>query len=350
MLVSRVNDRAARAKAAKAVGLVLFFAFTASSFAADTLAQPSHTFLSPLGPIAEHQRDHFFRVIAWTSIAILPVFLFTPIILIRYRRSARATYRPHSAYNPKLEVFIWGVPIVIVIALAAQLWTATHRLDPYKPLPGDPVCVQAVGLDWKWLFIFPNEGIATVGELVVPVGRPVAMELTTDTVMQSFRISALAGQIYAMPGMRTALHFKASEEGETRGENTQYNGDGFPEQRFPVRAVPKADWLDWVQAVRESDLSLTDATYARIGIRGDLSTTGKAIGSETDGPIHLSAPSPDLFGRIMARYHTGAALDPSHQPGSDTYDPERSQLPEEPMVMHGAGAAGCGPMEHADHG
>lgn len=324
--------------------------FAVPAFATDAIAVGPHTFLQPLGPIAEDQRDHLIRVVAWTGVALLPVFLFTPIILIRYRRRGRASYRPNWEFNPILETFIWGVPITIVIALSVQLWSATHRIDPYNPLPGTPVCVQAVGLDWKWLFIYPEERIAVIGEMAVPVGQPVAVELTTDTVMQSFRISALAGQIYAMPGMRTALHFEASTQGETRGENTQYNGDGFPQQRFPVKALPEAQWRQWVETVRASGEQLTDERYALIGVQGDLAATREALGLRTDGPIYLTLTDSELFGRIIARYHTGAALDPAHQPGSSTYDPARATLPKEPMVMHGAGAIGCGTTRHATHG
>lgn len=330
--------------------LAVLLGWAAPGLAADTVAQGPHTFLEPLGPIAEDQRAHLIRVLAWTSVALLPVFLLTPIILIRYRRTGRASYRPNWEFNPVLETFIWGVPILIVIVLATQLWKTTHRIDPYNPLPGTPVCVQAVGLDWKWLFLFPDEGIATIGELAVPVGQPVAMELTTDTVMQSFRISALVGQIYAMPGMRTALHFEASEAGETRGENTQYNGDGFPHQRFPVRAISQAEWRDWVATVRSSDLVLTDETYAKIGIQGDLAATRTALGTSTEGPIYFSVPDPDLFGRIIARYHTGAAVAPAQQPGTTVYDPALAALPKDPMVMHGAGAVGCGTTGHSEHG
>lgn len=339
-----------RAFAVTVFALVACLALAVPGLAADTVAQGPHTFLEPLGPIAEDQRDHLIRVLAWTSVAILPVFLLTPIILIRYRRKGRASYRPKWEFNPVLETFIWGVPVTIVVVLAVQLWTATHRIDPYSPLPGTPVCVQAVGLDWKWLFIYPQEEIAVIGEMAVPVGQPVAVELTTDTVMQSFRISALAGQIYAMPGMRTALHFEASAQGETRGENTQYNGDGFPQQRFPVKALPEGQWQQWVANVRATGLELTDEVYAKIGVQGDLAATRTALGITADGPIYLSITDPNLFGRVIARYHTGAALDPAHQPGSDTYDPERAMLPRDPMVMHGAGAIGCGTTGHSTHG
>lgn len=333
---------------AAAVAVCTFLAMPA--FATDVLASGSSTFLQPLGPIAEDQRDHLIRVLAWTGVALLPVFLLTPIILIRYRRKGRASYRPKWEFNPVLETFIWGIPITIVAALSIQLWSATHRIDPYNPLPGTPICVQAVGLDWKWLFLYPEERIAVIGEMAVPVGQPVAVELTTDTVMQSFRISALVGQIYAMPGMRTVLNFQASEQGETRGENTQYNGDGFPQQRFPVKALPEAEWRQWVETARASTEPLTDELYAKIGLQGDLEATRKAIGSAQDGPIYLTLTDPDLFGRIIARYHTGAALDPAHQPGSSTYDPVQATLPKDPMVMHGVGAVGCGTTRQATHG
>lgn len=322
----------------------------AASLGAAETSSTTTSFLEPLGPIAEEQRRHFFRVLALTGIALLPVFLLTPIILIRFRRTGRAGYQPSWDFDIPLETFIWGVPIAIVTVLGTLLWTSTHRLDPYAPLPGTPVCVQAVGLDWKWLFLYPQHGVATIGELAVPVGQPVAMELTTDTVMQSFRISALAGQIYAMPGMRTALHFQADAPGETRGENTQYNGDGFPAQRFAVSALPDDGWRDWLAAGRNGDVALTDETYGVIAMRGDLAATRAALGLSGDGPIRMTVADPELFGRILARYHTGAALDPAAQPGSDGYDPAQAALPADPLTLHGAGAAGCGSTGHAGHG
>lgn len=340
----------------RAVGLLILtciagaFLGIGQAVAQEGILQAPHTFLEPLGPIAEEQRTHFIQVLLWTGVALLPVYLLTPIILLRYRRRGGATYKPKWEFSWGLEICIWGLPIVIVAALSVQLWDYTQRLDPYKALPGDPVCVQAVGLDWKWLFIYPDEGIATVGELAIPVDRPVSMALTTDTVMQSLRISALTGQIYAMPGMRTAMNFKASEEGDTRGENTQYNGPGFPEQRFTVRAIPVDQWNSWIAQVRSEGLPLSDENYARLGIRASQADTAEEMGITNGGPIYFNEVDPILFFRIMNRYHTGAALDLAQQPGSFSYDPASAQLPAEPMKMQGSGAEGCGNTGQHTHG
>jgi cytochrome o ubiquinol oxidase subunit 2 len=157
-----------------------------------------------------------------------------------------------------LHVLAWLVPAAIVGVLAVMTWTYTHRLDPYKPLAtaGAPLEVQVVALDWKWLFIYPQQGVATVNLLVIPVGRPVSFDITSDTVMNAFFIPQLGGQVYAMAGMRTELHLLADRAGTYFGENTQYNGRGFPYQNFEVLARPQADFDIWVSEVKQQGRSL----------------------------------------------------------------------------------------------
>lgn len=147
-----------------------------------------------------------------------------------------------------------GVPILIICILGFWLWHHTVRFDPYKPLGDNPLQIQVVGLDWKWLFIYPEQGVASVGEMAIPVDRPVSLTLTTDTVMQSFMVSALAGQIYAMPGMETKLNLIADRPGTTLGQNTQYSGEGFAQQKFTVHALPEADWNAWVNEAQRRRL------------------------------------------------------------------------------------------------
>ena len=209
------------------------------------------SFLQPMGPVAEEQFSHLIRVVGITMIVILPVLLGVPFILWRYRYSKpRGDYTPEWEFSKKLEYALWGVPVLVVAVLASWLWYSTDKLDPYETLGPDPLQVQAIGLDWKWLFIYPEEGIATVDELVVPVGRPVEITLTTDTVMQSLLIAPLTGQIYAMPGMTTKLNFSATRTGEAEGENTQFNGNGFGRQKFTVRALAPKDYASWVRGRR----------------------------------------------------------------------------------------------------
>ena len=163
-----------------AIGLFACLGAT-SAMASSTLQQ---SFLQPMGPVAEEQFSHLLRVVGITMIVILPVLVGVPLILWRYRYTKpRGDYTPEWEFSKKLEYALWGVPVLVVIVLASWLWYSTAKLDPYKTLGPEPLQVQAVGLDWKWLFIYPEEGVATVGELAVPVGRPVEITLTTDTVM-----------------------------------------------------------------------------------------------------------------------------------------------------------------------
>ena len=271
--------------------------------AAAMAAAPTQSFLQPMSATAQEQSAHLMRVIAVTMIVILPVLIGVPLILWRYRlRGAKAKYTPEWDYSGKLEWVLWGVPVLVIIVLAAWLWSFTSRLDPYEPVGQEPLQVQAIGLDWKWVFIYPEEGIATVDELALPVGRPVELTLTTDTVMQSMLIAPLTGQIYAMPGMTTKLNFAATRTGTAEGENTQFNGDSFGRQKFMVKALQPGQYGAWLSAVRGAPV-LDDATYRVLrrrsvlaGARTDLGLSKQAI------PIYFSAPDRSLFDRIVAKY------------------------------------------------
>ncbi len=217
------------------------------------------------GPIAASQ----WRLYVIVGIVLVfvagPVLLLTPLIAWHYRLSNKHNaFRPNWDFSWTLEGFIWIPPTGIVIGLGFLLWHYTHALDPYRPLASDQPAleVQAVGLDWKWLFIYPDQRIATVNQLVIPVGRPVHISLTSGTVMQSLLIPQLAGQIYAMAGMTTQLNLAASRPGVYRGENTQFNGAGFQNEKFDVVALPPADYDRWVARVRASAHPLDAAAYA----------------------------------------------------------------------------------------
>jgi cytochrome o ubiquinol oxidase subunit 2 len=262
------------------------------------------SFLQPMGPVAGEQFDHLLRVIGITMVVILPVLIGVPYILWRYRYAKpKGDYRPEWEFNSKLEWALWGVPVLVVVVLASWLWYSTAKLDPYEPLGPEPLRVQAIGLDWKWVFIYPEEGIATVNELTVPVGRPVELILTTDTVMQSLLISPLTGQIYAMPGMTTKLNFSAARTGEAEGENTQFNGDGFGRQKFVVRAVAPADYAEWA-ANAARDLTLDAPTYAVLRRQSVLAEARTDLGlAKSAEPIVMALGVNDLFDRIIAKYH-----------------------------------------------
>ena len=260
------------------------------------------SFLDPQGPVAAAQRTHFWIVIALSLVVILPVFVLTPIIVRKYRYGSDSTYRPRWSFSRRLEYIIWGVPFLIVAVLGYILWEQTYALDPYNPLPSDkkPLHVQVVGYDWKWLFIYPDQHIATVNKLVFPADRPLALELTSDTVMQSFFIPSLGSQVYAMHGMVTRLHLEADGPGRYRGENSQYNGKGFHTQRFTARAVSTTAFADFIENTRQQGRPLDRPTYQILDGRNTVPELNRALKGSHDGALRFSAIPDGLFSAIVA--------------------------------------------------
>lgn len=300
-------------------------------FASAQVAGASDSFMDPQGPIAAVQKTHLLRATGLILIAVIPVLLLVPLIALRYRRrkGGTAAYRPDWDFSAKLEFLMWGVPVVIVAILSFYLWKATHRLDPYAaPFGDEPALrVQVVGLDWKWLFIYPDLGIASVGELGIPVKQQVAMTLTTDTVMQSFMIPALAGQIYAMPGMTTQLHVVADQPETMQGENTQYNGRGFTKQKFQTVAMQPDEFDAWVEKVRGNGILLDPTTYQTLAMRTDRDEVQAALGTTQmpENALYFKLDDGDLFHTILHRYHSGKALPLDQQPGTTEFGQEASQ-------------------------
>lgn len=296
----------------------------------------AESFLQPMGPVAADQLRHLKIVTLLTLIAVVPVMVATPWILWKYRRSKpTGRYRPNWESNTVLESLMWGVPIVVVTLMGVSLWHMTFRLDPYKELGPDPLQIKVIGLDWKWIFIYPDEGVALVDELVVPEGRAVELTLTTDTVMQSLRISAIVGQIYAMPAMTTKLNFLAAEKGEAIGMNTQFTGNGFWKQKFQVYSVSQEEYEARMRKAQSSDLALTADTYAILAMQGTAEEAKKPLSIENrQGPIEMVLGDPKIFQRVLARYMVDR-MTPESQPGSPSYDPAKSPLPpapEKPMM------------------
>jgi cytochrome o ubiquinol oxidase subunit 2 len=249
--------------------------------------------LNPKGPVALAERDILFRALAIMMIVVVPVFVMTFWFAWRYRASRlKAHYEPEWE-SSTLDMATWIVPALIVASLGVHVWLSTHALDPYKPLqsPDKPVEIQAVAQDWKWLFIYPNEGIASVNELAFISKAPVSLKITSDTVMNSFYIPALAGQIYAMAGMQTRLNLSASEPGRFVGRNTQYSGRGFSDQHFIAIAKTPAEFENWVTQVRQSPQKLDAATYAAL-----------AKPSAAHPVTYYSGVEPGLFDAIIRKY------------------------------------------------
>ena len=305
-------------------GVVCAFAFPQFALASDS-------FMDPQGPIAAIQKTHLLRATALILVAVIPVLVLVPLIALRYRRrkASAAAYRPAWDFSAGLEFVMWGVPVAIVAILSLFLWQHTHRLDPYAANFGEEpaVRVQVVGLDWKWLFIYPDLGIASVGELGIPVKQQIAMTLTTDTVMQSFMIPALAGQIYAMPGMTTQLHLVADTPETMQGENTQYNGRGFTKQKFETRAMTTQDFSTWVDRVRANGIPLDESTYQTLAMRTDRDEVQAALGTDKmpANALYFTLEEGDLFRTILHRYHSGQPLPLDQQPGTAVFGQEAGQ-------------------------
>lgn len=208
--------------------------------------------LNPKGIVTFEERILLFDSLAMMLIVVLPVIIMSFAFVYQYRAANKnSTYKPLWCHSPLLETIWWGIPCVIIIVMGVMSWKATHKLDPYRPIDGHEIAynVQVVALPWKWLFIYPEQGVASVNELVLPKNKQVAFKLTSDNVpMSGFFVPQLGSQIYTMAGMQTQLHLLATQTGTFRGINAQYNGVGFADMHFPVRVVEEADFLQWIQA------------------------------------------------------------------------------------------------------
>ena len=231
------------------------------------LAGCNSVVLNPSGEVALQQRDLLLRSTVLMLLIIVPVMALTVLFAWRYRASNRnAKYEPDWHHSTRLELVIWAAPLLIIICLGALTWLGTHLLDPYRPLEKQktPLEINVVALDWKWLFIYPEYGIATVNELAVPVDRPISMRITASSVMNSLYIPDLAGQVYAMPGMETRLHGVLGRTGASQGFSANYSGAGFSGMRFGVSGVSDADFDKWVQDARAGASALTREDYLQL--------------------------------------------------------------------------------------
>jgi cytochrome o ubiquinol oxidase subunit 2 len=225
--------------------------------------------LNPKGLIAAQQRDLLILTTLLGVVVVIPVFILTFGIVWKYRASnVAARYLPDWDHSNKLELVWWGLPLLIITVLAVVTWNSSHSLDPHRPLQAsrEPLTIQVVALDWKWLFLYPEERVASVNYLQFPEDRPVRFVITADAPMNSFWIPQLGGQIYAMPGMTTNLNLIADEVGSYRGVSANLSGEGFAGMDFVARASSETDFNKWIASVRRSAPSLDDAQYAALAI------------------------------------------------------------------------------------
>ena len=249
--------------------------------------------LDPKGPIAAAERLILFNSTGIMLAIVVPTMLATLGIAYWFRASnQRARYMPEFTYSGRLEMLVWSIPIMTVLlrVVGGVTWIGSYDLDPRKPIPStaEPLRVQVVSLDWKWLFIFPDRGIATVNALTVPVGTPISFELTSSGVMNSFFVPQLGRQIYTMAGMVTRLHLQADQTGTYRGMSANYSGAGFADMYFQVDAVPAERFAQWVVATRTMGPLLDAQTYANL-----------AKPSQAVTPFSYRAVAPDLFNGIL---------------------------------------------------
>lgn len=205
--------------------------------------------LSPSGSIASQQRDLIVFTVVLALVVVVPVFVMLAVFAWRYRDGAKAHYQPEWADNKKLEFIWWGIPIAIIILLSVVTYITSHSLDPYKPIQSTKPAleVQVVALQWKWLFIYPDQKIATINDLTIPAGRPVHFNLSADAPMSAFWVPALGGQIYTMGAMNSQLHLIADHQGVYDGYNTNINGQGYAKMTFKVNALSDEKFETWVK-------------------------------------------------------------------------------------------------------
>jgi cytochrome o ubiquinol oxidase subunit 2 len=232
--------------------------------------------MSPSGDIAKQQADLITISVILMLLIIVPVMFLTVLFAWRYRKgNTKAKYEPDWDHSTKLELIIWGAPLLIIIVLGLITWITTHKLDPYRPLERldanrpiaastKPLEVQVVSMDWKWLFIYPELGIATVNELVTPVDVPVRFKLTSSTVMNAFYVPELAGMIYTMPGMETQMNAVQNKPIVSKGISSNYSGAGFSDMHFAYKGVPQAEFDAWVQKVKAAGGELNRASYLEL--------------------------------------------------------------------------------------
>ena len=246
--------------------------------------------LAPQGPIAAAQRQIMFNATGIMLAIVIPTMLATLGVAAWFRASnQRARYLPDFKESGRLELLVWAIPVMTIILTGGVAWVGSYDLDPRRPLASEvkPVNVQVVSLDWKWLFIYPEQGIATVNQLTVPAGTPVHFELTSSSVMNSFFVPQLGSMIYTMPGMVTQLYLQADHPGTFRGLSANFSGEGFADMRFAVNAVGSEEFSRWVDSVRSAGPVLDAQTYS------DLAKPSAAV-----APFTFRAVAPDLFNGI----------------------------------------------------
>ena len=250
--------------------------------------------LQPRGPIGQKERQLIIIGGLLALIVVIPVFIMATVIAVKYRESNhRAKYSPEYDHSRVFETLWWGIPIIIIGILSVVAWNSSHALDPYKALAVSqkPITIQVVALDWKWLFFYPQQDIASVNFVQLPVNKPVDFQITSDSVMNSFWIPQLGGQIYAMPGMKTQLHLMADQSGDYNGSSANISGRGFSGMTFTARASTQANFDKWVKMASRSPDPLNQTAYNKL-----------AQPSQNNPVAYYSPVGSSLYDNIMIKY------------------------------------------------
>lgn len=251
--------------------------------------------LDPKGIIASDEKLLLVTAVGLMLLVVIPVILLNFYFAWKYRASnTKAKYSPEFAHSTILEIVWWTIPIIIIAILGTITWITSHNYDPYRPLNSKvkPLVIQVIAMNWKWFFIYPDQNIATVNFVQMPVNVPVEFDITADAApMNSFQIPQLAGQIYAMPGMRTELHLMANHMGDFAGISANYSGIGFAGMTFTARATSQADFDTWVKNIQKSNKPLTADGYKQL-----------LLPSENNPVATYSAVPKDLFNNVLMSY------------------------------------------------
>ncbi len=277
--------------------------------AALSLAGCAGGVLDPQGPVGAQDAAILMDALLIMLVIVIPTIGMAFWIAWRYRASnTSATYLPDWSYSGRIEAVVWAIPILVIMFIGGVIWIGSARLDPFNPLPSKakPIEIQVVALDWKWLFIYPTQNIATVNQLVIPEGVPVHFSITSASVFNTFFIPQLGSMIYAMPGMTSQLYLEADHPAVLMGESAHFSGDGFSDMNFQVRSVPAAEFSAWTEGARAAGASLNRASYAEL-----------AKQSHKVKPFSFKSADPTLFADIA-----GQKIAPA--PGPEPENPDHA--------------------------
>ncbi|MHC8331433.1 ubiquinol oxidase subunit II [Pseudomonas sp. LB3P25] len=286
------------------------------------------TLLDPKGQVGLDERNLIITATLLMLLVVVPVIVMTFLFAWKYRASnTNAVYTPKWSHSTKIEIAVWAVPVLIIIALGYVTYKSTHALDPYRPLESDvkPITIEVVALDWKWMFIYPEQGIATVNKIVFPAHTPINFKVTSDSVMNSFFIPALGGQIYAMAGMQTKLHLIANQNAEMDGISANYSGAGFTGMKFKAIATSQEDFDAWVSEVKKAPKQLEKAEYEALSKPSQ------------NNPVELySSFTPNLFQTILDKYE---GMNPGKPMHHEKKEHEMAAMEGMDMSSHSAAGA-----------